>query len=696
MRLQSFFTDPTIHRSFKGNNEIISTCIFSPNMKQSISGTENGSIFVWNFKPQMRPFKFSSHKGAITDIAINPLGDIIASSSTDQTVRLWTNAVSGKSKIIKAHPSPIRSVDFSSTGKFLLTGSNDKTIKIFELYPKIKFRASYKGHTNWVRCSRFSPDNRLIGSCGDDNAVIIFDVEQKTVKYRFLDHSSNVNSCRFSPDGTIIASAGDDGKIKLFDIRMGRLIQHYDAHNDKVNCISYHQSGNYIISGSDDSTIKIWDLKMGQILYTVHGHRGKVKSVNFNIDGDYFCSGGEDSILMVWKSNIKNMDEEFNTLGKARMQNYTMTNKTKINLEESKQTADKNYINNVKVKLDGGENIIKQAKIPNKAFGMRYKVILEKGVEDIFGLNNFPNSNSNLNSKNINASSNMNFKSEKNMEINPNTNMNSKNNVVIEVSENPMNDSSMMLNPNLNPFSKLPTEMASAFDKMIQQFEIISKTVKIMDQRIATAESQIEGLYGMRKIQNELNNENGQEYNENIDNNYIPPNEYNNNNYNGNMNENNNLVNENNMNNEQIIENNNNMNNEMMENNNNNNDIIENNENNNQMIENEINQNQINNNNMILSNNNNINHMTANFNGTITGLQASIGDLDINVNDARNIFNQNLGNTNLNMENHEDLNQNLNSNVNPIGSGEIVPKQTEGLNDVKVDNNINQNEGENK
>jgi hypothetical protein len=258
-----------------------------------------------------------------------------------------------------------------------------------------------------------------------------------------------------------------------------------------------------------------------------------------------------------------------------------------------------------------------------------------------------------------------------------------------------MNDSSMMLNPNLNPFSKLPTEMASAFDKMIQQFEIISKTVKIMDQRIATAESQIEGLYGMRKIQNELNNENGQEYNENVDNNYIPENEYNNNNYNGNMNQNNNLVNENNMNNQQLIENNNNMNNEMMENNNNNNEIIENNENNNQIVENEINHNQINNNNMILSNNNNINqinnNMTANFNGTITGLQASIGDLDINVNDARNIFNQNLGNTNLNMENHEDLNQNLNSNVNPIGSGEIIPEQAEGMN-----NDNNQNGEENK
>ena len=696
MRLQSFFTDPIIHRSFKGNNETISTCIFTPNMKQAISGTENGNIFVWNFKPQMRPFKFSGHKGAITDLAINPLGDIIASSSIDHTVRLWTNAVGGKNKILKCHPSPIRSVDFSSDGKLLMTGSNDKTIKIFELYPKHKFISSYKGHSNWVRCARFSPDNRLIGSCGDDNAVIIFDVEQKSINYRFLDHTSNVNSCRFSPDGTIIASAGDDGKIKLFDIRMGRLIQHYDAHNDKINCISYHQTGNYIISGSDDSTIKIWDLKMGQILYTVHGHRGKVKSVNFNIDGDYFCSGGEDSILMVWKSNIKNMDEEFNTLSKARMQTYTMSNKTKINLEESKQTADKNYLNNIKLKLDGGENIIKPAKIPNKAFGMRYKVILEKGVKDIFGLNNNKMKNSNTNmisDNNINISSKNNAYS--------NSNLNSKNNVVIEVSENPMNDSSMMLNPNLNPFSKLPTEMASAFDKMIHQFEIISKTVKIMDQRIATAESQIEGLYGMKKIQNELNNDNDneQEYmppnDENNNNNYIADNQYNDNN--NNYKENINVVD----NNEQMIENNYINNNNLMENNNinvNNDKIIDNKENNNQIIENNINQNEINNENMISSSNNNINNInkniTANFNGTITGLQASIGDLDINVNDPRNIFNQNLGNTNLNMENHEEVNQNLNSNVNPIGSGEIVSEKAENVNDAenKVINNENQEE----
>ena len=59
-----------------------------------------------------------------------------------------------------------------------------------------------------------------------------------------------------------------------------------------------------------------------------------------------------------------------------------------------------------------------------------------------------------------------------------------------------MNDSSMKLNPNLNTFSKLPTEMASAFDKMIQQFEIISKTVKIMDQRIQQLKSKLKDCIG--------------------------------------------------------------------------------------------------------------------------------------------------------------------------------------------------------
>ena len=84
--------------------------------------------------------------------------------------------------------------------------------------------------------------------------------------------------------------------------------------------------------------------------YTQYLEIDEKLSANFNIDEDYFFTEGEDLILMVWKSNVKNMDDEFNTLIKIKNVGYTISNQTKINLEESKSTSGKNYINNLKAK----------------------------------------------------------------------------------------------------------------------------------------------------------------------------------------------------------------------------------------------------------------------------------------------------------------------------------------------------------
>ena len=419
-------------------------------------------MFVWNFKPQVRPFKFTGHKGAINDIAINALGDTIASASSDETVRLWKNTVKGQYSVIKGHSAPIRSVDFSSDSKYLLTGSNDKIIKIFNLSDNNRFHSSYVGHNNWVRCARFSPDNRLIGSCADDNTVRLWDIAKRNMIHTFIDHLANVNSCRFSPDGTCIASGSDDRKIKIWDIRSGRLIQHYDAHNAPITCVSYHPSGNYLITSSMDSTIKIWDLKLGQILYTVHGHEGPIRSVAFSNCGDYFCSGGVDSILMIWKSNIRNMDEEFTTLSKVQLSKM-MSNKDKINEDAKNQSENL---------IKGGANVIKRSKLP---VGQKCEVIVEKGITKRFNNNTNHSANASLNSSQCN-------------------NLNNSNN------EKGMFGQSQ----SSNFFNKLPRELSSTFDKMIQQLDIVVKTMKIMDQRIQTVEGQVNELYSMKKMREDM------------------------------------------------------------------------------------------------------------------------------------------------------------------------------------------------
>lgn len=119
-----------------------------------------------------------------------------------------------------------------------------------------------------------------------------------------------MRSVDFHPDGTCVASGSVDSKVKLWDLRSKRLLQHYDAHDDTVNKISFHPNGTYLLTGSNDSTIKIWDVRMGTILFTLYGHEGAASAVSFSPCGDYFASGGDDAIVMTWKSNLVSGPQE--------------------------------------------------------------------------------------------------------------------------------------------------------------------------------------------------------------------------------------------------------------------------------------------------------------------------------------------------------------------------------------------------
>lgn len=89
--------DPALKRSFKGHKGGITGIAFNPNLKQAVSGSLDGTVMVWNFKPTLRPFRFIGHKGPINDICVAPTGNIIVSASEDQTVRIWNNTVEGQS-----------------------------------------------------------------------------------------------------------------------------------------------------------------------------------------------------------------------------------------------------------------------------------------------------------------------------------------------------------------------------------------------------------------------------------------------------------------------------------------------------------------------------------------------------------------------------------------------------------------------
>jgi centriolar protein POC1 len=116
MRIGAVANDPSLTRSFRGHKDTVSAVGFNPNLKLAMSTSVDGSLMVWNFKEQMRPYRFVGHKSGVTDMDVNPSGTLLATASNDQTIRLWTNTVEGKSSVIKSHFAPIKSISFSSDG----------------------------------------------------------------------------------------------------------------------------------------------------------------------------------------------------------------------------------------------------------------------------------------------------------------------------------------------------------------------------------------------------------------------------------------------------------------------------------------------------------------------------------------------------------------------------------------------------
>ncbi|HEX3047563.1 MAG TPA: caspase family protein [Bacillota bacterium] len=240
------------------------------------------------------------HSAAVGSVTISPDGKYILTGSWDQTLKLWEINTGRQIRNFIGHSDSIMSVAISPDGRYALSGSYDNSLKLWNIKTGKQIR-SFIGHSKPVLSVAISPDGIYALSGSSDQTLKLWEVSTGKEIRTFYGHLGYVMSVAFSPDGYYALSGSFDKTLKLWEIRNGKETRDFIGHLNGVMSVAFSPDGKYALSGSWDKTLILWEISTGKEIKRFKGHSGGVNSVVFTPDGKYALSGSIDNTLKLWE-----------------------------------------------------------------------------------------------------------------------------------------------------------------------------------------------------------------------------------------------------------------------------------------------------------------------------------------------------------------------------------------------------------
>ncbi len=290
-------------QTFRGHSGMVHAVAISPDGQLVASGSSDNTVKVW----QVRTGKllrnlgrwFSGHSSMVQTVAFSPNGEILATGSWDETIKLWLINSGKLIRTVTGHVNCVNSLAFSPNGQLLASGSADSTVRLWQVISGREI-GTLTGHTDSVWSVAWSTNGEIVASGSADYTIKLWQVSTGREISTLVGHSFFVNAVALSPDREILASGSSDCTIKLWEISTGREISTLIGHSDSVCSVAFSPNGQFLATGSWDKTIKIWQTSTGREISTLVGHSNYVRSVAFSPDGQTLVSGSDDDTIKIW------------------------------------------------------------------------------------------------------------------------------------------------------------------------------------------------------------------------------------------------------------------------------------------------------------------------------------------------------------------------------------------------------------
>ena len=321
--------EPVRTHFVRPNNNVV-TCLQFDKDKVVTASDEN-SINVFDTHTGNVKARLDAHDGGVW--ALQYVGNILVSGSTDRTVRVWnldtgkcTHTFVGHTSTVRClqiiepvniNPDPKGEPVWEPPYPMIVTGSRDWTLRVWRLpqpgkdpeyHPESPVNASEEGaesaknpyhlrqltgHKQAVRA--LAAHGRTIVSASYDNRVLVWDAMTGECRHKLKGHDQRVYSVVYDPVRQQCASGSMDGTVKLWDTQTGVCLATLDGHSSLVGLLGLSQ--NHLVSAAADSTLRIWDPATGDHRHTLAAHSGAITCFAHD---DWKVVSGSDGTLKMW------------------------------------------------------------------------------------------------------------------------------------------------------------------------------------------------------------------------------------------------------------------------------------------------------------------------------------------------------------------------------------------------------------
>ncbi|KAI8922975.1 WD40-repeat-containing domain protein [Entophlyctis helioformis] len=263
------------------------------------------------------------HSDTVLALAASTDGRLVISGAKDRTAMLWRVDMSQPSKdrfqplaTVAGHTEPVTAVAVSrratappsgatftsAAAGFVITGSQDRTIKVWDLKSiengKPKARYTFQAHDKDIQSVAVAPNDRMFASAGLDKVAKLWNVADGSLVGTFKGHKRGIWCVRFSPVDQVIATTSTDKTIKLWNIHDFSCT--FEGHLNTVLNVWFLSAGMQLMSAGSDGLLKVWTIKDNECVATLDNHEDRIWGLAVNQSESRVVSGSSDSTITLW------------------------------------------------------------------------------------------------------------------------------------------------------------------------------------------------------------------------------------------------------------------------------------------------------------------------------------------------------------------------------------------------------------